>query len=639
MMIPRLFRRTPGLIPGLKHGCRSVDVLRVGVTPLVVPLFRQSSAPALGLTSFRHFSVSTTNNLQKTTLAFKEEHNDPRKIKSKPTLQDYMKVSPSDVKNNPIYKFVYLSRPWYRSMGFRLLAVTVGLATVLYLFSDGAHKVLRHTGHAIERIWVVIVATSRCVWVYRKTLQKDYASEEERAATLSKCHKKAAEITLQAIRKNSGVYIKLGQHIAALTYIFPPEWTDAMIPLQDQCPESSMEAVRAMIKKDTGKHIEDLFLEFDTVPMGVASLAQVHKAVTIDGHEVAVKVQHPSLAEFVPLDVYMTRTIFSIVDHFFPDYPLSWLSDEMQRSIFTELDFTEEANNAVKTKEYFRDTYKTTALRIPEVYWSKRRILVMEFVGGSRLDNRSYMDDNHINRDEVSACLSHVFDTMIFRPGAGLHCDPHGGNLAIRARDNSRHDGHNFEIVLYDHGLYRFVPTNIQRDYAHFWLALIDGDEAEMRKYAKRFANIDDDKFPLFAAAITGRDFKHATSDLKSKRSRAEIENMVSTIASDGLLSDIMTLLHSVPRVVLLIFKTNDLTRHLDETLNSSLGIERTFLIMATYCAKTVLEERRENLIKKYSRLDIRRWLGEGFAWASYIRRLVQLRAYDFGLMVSNLFA
>ncbi|RDW32719.1 ABC1 family-domain-containing protein [Yarrowia lipolytica] len=560
-----------------------------------------------------------------------------RKPVAEKKFDDYKKVSLNDVKNNPIYKFVYLSKPWYQSTGFRILAVTVGLATLLYLFSDGAHKVLRHTGHAIERIWVVMKATSRCVWLYRKTLKKEYPSEEEYKTALSKCHKKAAEITLQAIRKNSGVYIKLGQHIAALTYIFPPEWTETMIPLQDQCPESSMESIRAMIRKDTGKNLDDLFLEFNEVPMGVASLAQVHKAVTIDGREVAVKVQHPSLAEFVPLDVYMTRTIFTIVDHFFPDYPLSWLSDEMQRSIFTELDFTEEANNAVKTREYFKDTYKTTALRIPEVYWSKRRILVMEFVGGSRLDNRPYLEDNNISPDEVSACLSHIFDTMIFRPGAGLHCDPHGGNLAIRTRDNSR-GGHNFEIVLYDHGLYRFVPTNIQRDYAHFWLALIDSNEAEMRKYAKRFANIDEDKFPLFAAAITGRDFKHATSDLKSKRSRAEIENMVSTIASDGLLSDIMTLLHSVPRVVLLIFKTNDLTRHLDETLNSSLGIERTFLIMATYCAKTVLEERRENLIKKYSRLDIRRWIGEGFAWASYLRRLLQLKAYDFGLMVSNLF-
>ena len=57
----------------------------------------------------------------------------------------------------------------------------------------------------------------------------------------------------------------------------------------------------------------------------------------------------------------------------------------------------------------------------------------MEYVSGERLDNLKYMEQNNIDPSEVSSCLSHIFNNMIFTPGVALHCDPHGGNLAIRS--------------------------------------------------------------------------------------------------------------------------------------------------------------------------------------------------------------
>ena len=112
---------------------------------------------------------------------------------------------------------------------------------------------------------------------------------------------------------------------------------------------------------------------------------------------------------------------------------------------------------------------------------------------------------------------------------------------------------------------------------------------------------------------------------------------MASSIATDGLLSQIMLMLHSMPRIVLLILKTNDLTRYLDEKLDSPLGVERTFLIMASYCAKTVYEEGREKIICNYNLWSLSRWAGLLSNWWRYFKRQQQLFIYDSSMYFRNL--
>src|ERR1700744_5739832 len=105
--------------------------------------------------------------------------------------------------------------------------------------------------------------------------------------------------------------------------------------------------------------------------------------------------------------------------------------------------------------------------------WSQKRILVMEFIAGRRPDDLEYLDANHIDRDEVSAALARIFNEMIFGNGAPLHCDPHGGNISIPEKPNRGRTA-NFDIVLYDHGLYRDLPLELRRSYAKLWLAILD---------------------------------------------------------------------------------------------------------------------------------------------------------------------
>lgn len=412
-----------------------------------------------------------------------------------------------------------------------------------------------------------------------------------------------------------------------MDYLLPLPWTRTFIPLQDRCPVSSYSSIETLFKLDTGEDITEYFSEFSHEPIGAASLAQVHLArIRKTGQQVAVKVQHPALAQWANLDLMLTRFSFSTLKKFFPDYDFEWLSKELEISLPQELDFKMEGQNAIRTKEYFSRLPKLP-LVIPDVIWAKKRILVMENVSGHRPDDLEYLDSNGIDRDEVSAALARIFNEMIFGNGAPLHCDPHGGNIAIRKNEKRR--GCNFDIVLYDHGLYRDIPLKIRRSYAKLWLAVIDADEPRMRKYAKEVAGISDDQFILFTSAITGREFRVATSDISKARSAEEKQHINTALGEGGMWQQLVEMLGQVPRIILLILKTNDLTRSLDENLRTRQGPIRTILILARYCSRTLFEEGLEEMKERGSLLWPSNVFGLVALWIRYLRVEIKLEAYE----------
>ncbi|KAF4551791.1 ABC4-like protein [Elsinoe fawcettii] len=492
----------------------------------------------------------------------------------------------------------------------------------------------RHIYHAAQRSGRVVTTLFLNINDYRSTLKHHDEDPDHYSALLKACHQRCADRTYSALEKNGSIFVKLGQHLSSMNYLLPSEWCDTFIPLQDKCPVSSFESVQKMVVQDTGKPLEEYFSDFNQRPIGAASLAQVHIAHLKDtGEEVAVKIQHPALDEWAEMDLALTRFSFNTLKRWFPEYDLTWLSDEMQESLPKELDFREEGRNAKIAKEYFSH-HPELPVVIPEVMWAQRRILVMEYVTGRRPDDLDYLDSNNISRDEVSAALARIFNEMIFGRGAPLHCDPHGGNIAVRLNKSGRAP-HNFDIILYDHGLYRNPPLDLRRNYAKLWLAVIDADETRMRKYAHAVAGITDEQFPLFASAITGRDYSVVASSISKPRSNEE-KQTISDALGEGLLEDLISLLGQVPRVMLLILKTNDLTRSLDENLKTSQGPIRTFLILARYAARTVYEEQLEKL--KGSLANPRNLWHFIIAWSAFQRVRLKLRAYEGWLAVKTAF-
>jgi aarF domain-containing kinase len=221
---------------------------------------------------------------------------------------------------------------------------------------------------------------------------------------------------------------------------------------------------------------------------------------------------------------------------------------------------------------------------------------------------------------------------MIFGEDAPLHCDPHGGNIAIR-HNPSRSSGfshkQNFDVILYDHGLYRDIPTEIQRSYAHLWLSILAKDEGEMRKWSYEVAGVTDEDFRLFASAITGRDYKVLTSKSVTQERTAEEKKEIGQALAEGMLSQLVTLLGRVPPIILLILKTNDLTRSLDEGLKTRLGPVRNFLILARYCARTVWREQKEIIRRNGSLWSPVNWPRVIVAWFEYAKVGLKLEMFE----------
>ncbi|KAI4937177.1 uncharacterized protein J4E92_001906 [Alternaria infectoria] len=501
----------------------------------------------------------------------------------------------------------------------------VAIGAAIVTVNDDA----KHAYVAAQRSYRVVATLVLNIRDYRDILKRD--DEPDYNEQLKACHLRCAKRTLRTLEKNGSIFIKLGQHLSSMNYLLPNEWCDTFIPLQDQCPISSFESIQDMCRRDTGLELSDFFSEFEERPIGAASLAQVHRATVREtGQKVAVKVQHPALDEWAKLDLALTSFSFTTLKRWFPEYDLTWLSDEMQLSLPQELDFALEGKNAMRAREYFSHV-RDVPVVIPKVLWAKRRLLVMEYVSGFRTDDLKSLDEHGIDRDEVSAALARIFNEMIFGRDAPLHCDPHGGNIAIR-HNPARGGKSNFDVILYDHGLYRDIPLPLRRNYAKLWLAVLDADEAGMRKYAYEVAGIKEEHFPLFASAITGRDYtvlakkESGTGGVMTSRTSEE-KKVIGDALGDGLIESLIELLGQVPRVILLILKTNDLTRSLDEGLHTRQGPMRTFLILARYASRTVYEESLDNLNGSVLwPSNFLSWLG---AWTRHMRVEMQLSGYE----------
>ncbi|SHO78262.1 Similar to S.cerevisiae protein MCP2 (Mitochondrial protein of unknown function involved in lipid homeostasis) [Malassezia sympodialis ATCC 42132] len=471
---------------------------------------------------------------------------------------------------------------------------------------------------SLRRSTTIIKAVALCVWDYRRTLNAKYASKDDEEESLRKCHLRSAQRLLVALQTNGGLYIKLGQHMSSVI-LLPPEWTTTLRPLQDQNEPTPLPELEALFHEETGKTFDEAFSWMDEKPLGVASLAQVHKARDREtGQMLAVKMLHPNVERFSQVDMRMVTILVHWVKRVFPDFAFDWLADEMNKNMPLELDFRHEAGNSSRAQRDF-EQYKNTCVAFPKVPWVYRRVMAMEFVEGSRPDNLTYLAEHKIDRNRVSQELSRIFAQMLYMHGF-FHADPHGGNVLIRPRQPGSRSSENFEIVLLDHGLYFAIDEELRSNYARFWLALLSRTTPhvtrERRKYAKLVGNIGDDLYPVLESAITGRSGLEGSDennprgiqgrermssllDLDSSvtMSKEEQEHIRKTVMEkEGILLNVMELLRRVPRPLLMVLKINDLTRSLDANLHTTHGPARPFIITARYCALAARKNDKEKL-------------------------------------------
>ncbi|XP_036286039.1 aarF domain-containing protein kinase 1 isoform X6 [Pipistrellus kuhlii] len=269
-------------------------------------------------------------------------------------------------------------------------------ASGFYLYSN---KYLDPNDFGAVRVGRAVATTAAISYDYLTSLRRVPYGSEEYAQVRSEVHLRSARRLCELCCANRGTFIKVGQHLAALDYLLPQEYTSTLKVLHSQAPKSSMQEVSQVIREDLGKEIPDLFVSFDDTPMGAASLAQVHKAVLHDGRTVAVKVQHPKVQMQSSKDILLMEVLVLAVKQLFPEFEFMWLVDEAKKNLPLELDFLNEGRNAEKVAQMLKHF---DFLKVPQIYWelSTKRVLLMEFLDGGQVNDRDYMERNKIDVNE-----------------------------------------------------------------------------------------------------------------------------------------------------------------------------------------------------------------------------------------------
>lgn len=399
----------------------------------------------------------------------------------------------------------------------------------------------------------------------------------------SKVHLRSAERLRDLCCANRGTFIKVGQHLGALDYLLPEEYTTTLKVLHSKAPESTMEEIQQVVREDLGKELSELFVAFEEKPQGAASLAQVHKAVLHDGRTVAVKVQHPKVQRQSTKDIMVMEVLVKVVHWLFPDFAFTWLVEEAKKNIPLELDFLNEGHNAEKVSKMLAHI---SFLKVPVIHWnlSTNRILTMEFIEGGQVNDRDYMKKHDINVNEVSEKLGKVYSEMIFVHGF-VHCDPHPGNVLVQKCPNSRKS----QIVLLDHGLYQVLQPKFRLDYCRLWQALIKSDMAAVERYSRRLGA--GDLYPLFACVLTARSWTSVNAGITSVPVTHSEDTEIRTNAA-LYLPQISALLNRVPRQMLLLLKTNDLLRGIETTLETRAS-SSSFINMSRCCIRALARHKR----------------------------------------------
>jgi len=307
-------------------------------------------------------------------------------------------------------------------------------------------------------------------------------------------HLIGAQKALELCRTNRGIYIKAAQFVASLQggagdHGIPKEYVQVLQELMDHAPHHSFEEIDSVFKEEFGKGSAELFKSIEHTPIGAASLAQVHRAVTHSGKQVAVKVEYPGLWQMMASDFGVFHTMASQIK---PNgFDLKWLVEDFQVALTQELDFTGEAKHCDRTRRMFAHR---PDVKVPEVFWdlSTKRVLTMEYVKGVRANDVQGIKDLGMNPRDVAMHLQSVFSEMVLCHGF-VHGDPHAGNVHARCRPGTLEP----QIIILDHGLYHELDEELRLSFCQLIRSCILGRKNEIRTLGEKFAGPLYKYFPL----------------------------------------------------------------------------------------------------------------------------------------------
>ena len=241
----------------------------------------------------------------------------------------------------------------------------------------------------------------------------------------------AAEKLVATLGDLKGLAMKLGQQVSMDPDLLSPKVRAVVARLQNQAPPMPWATVRGVLEIELGRPPEEAFRRFDEVPLASASLGQVHRALTHDGVEVAVKVQYPGIARALESDLDNVGTMVSVMGASTRLAHGKTYFAELRGAMLDELDYRKEAASA---KIFARAAAGLEQLKVPKVFdeLSTEKVLTLELLRGPTLKEfLEHLDaQDNGERFRASRLLIHAVWGPFLATGC-IHADPHPGNFIL----------------------------------------------------------------------------------------------------------------------------------------------------------------------------------------------------------------
>ena len=269
--------------------------------------------------------------------------------------------------------------------------------------------------------------------------------------------------------------IKIGQLLSMRPDMIPTELCDELKTLQENLPPASFAVIRSAIEQAYSRPLEDVFTNFERVPVATASISQVHRArLASNGSLVAVKVRLPGVSDTLAADLDILEFLAELLEQRVPSVRAFKPVDvvrELRKNVRRELDFLNEAVNILAFDEMFADNPRIFA---PGVHAELVRpdILVMDFIEGERLDQ---FTGTGAERSELATLGMEAAVLQIMQHGF-FHGDPHLGNLRIVGKSR---------ICYLDFGMCGRLAPALRSALVDCVIALASGDPAKLARVAE----------------------------------------------------------------------------------------------------------------------------------------------------------
>ena len=328
-----------------------------------------------------------------------------------------------------------------------------------------------------------LVAGQSARWAGTRAANRLRSPEEADAATGERAAALARELVKQ-LGQLRGAAMKVGQVLSTIDMTAIPEsereeFKATLAALRDDVPPLPFKKVRKLLEEELGGKVGDHFESFEEEAFAAASIGQVHRAVTLDGDDVAVKLQYPGVAEAVESDLRNLSLLLPLVKRLAPGLDVKALYGELRERIAEELDYEIEAQNHRAVERAYRDHPE---FYVPKVHTglSSRRVLVTELLQGRRFAEVKALDE--AERDRFGVIVFRFYFALMARTRR-VCGDPHPGNYLLL--DDGR-------VGFIDFGLMRTLDAEHLEGERALARAVVAEDAGEVHAILARLGYLPD---------------------------------------------------------------------------------------------------------------------------------------------------